>query len=302
MITGLVADSLGGGLSASGVFFVRSAVTITWSVSTPPADVARFELISDGGVATTLPGTARTGTVRLTPGPHTIQVRAVHVSGAAAVTPVYRVLADAIAPTFPSPPSPALRTGAYSATSVPITVDFRAADNARLSTVTATAPVKVNLPTTDTRWYASVAPGVATTYSLTARDVPGNTRTASVSRMVNLLAETAGKKTGTWITRTAAVYLGGRGYAATTKNAELTYTFTGRSAALLFSRGPQTGAAYVYLDGKKVATIDTRSATPLYQQGLWASPVAAGKHTISIVVAGTTGHPTVIADGLAYIP
>jgi len=39
--------------------------------------------------------------------------------------------------------------------------------------------------------------------------------------------------------------------------------------ALLFSRGAKTGQAYVYLDGKKVATIDTKQSATAYRQALW---------------------------------
>lgn len=301
MITGLTAKSLAGGLWTGGAFYVRSAVTVTWAVDTPSASIDRFELLADGKVAAALPGTARSANASLAAGVHRVAVRAVHVSGATAVTPAYQVYADVTAPAFPAAPAPNLRTGTYSTTSAPVTVSFRATDNVKLWTVTASKPTAANLATTATAWYTAMRPGTNTTFTLTARDVPGNARTVSVVRKANLLAETKAARGGSWSSRSSGSYLGGKALAATRKNAKLTYTFTGRSAALLFSRGAQTGQAYVYLDGKKVATIDTKSSKTLYRQALFVRSLTAKKHTLAVVVVGTNGRPTVVSDGLAYL-
>jgi N-acetylmuramoyl-L-alanine amidase-like protein len=301
MITGLAARSLGGGTSTGGVFHVRTAVTITWSVSTPTSAIARWELLLDGRVARTLPAAARSGSYALKPGYHTIAVRAVHVQGGTAVTPAYRVVADVTAPSFPVAPNPLLRAGTYSATSAPVTVGYRAADNVKVYTVVATAPARVNLPAAGTAWYTTMRPARATTFTLTARDPSGNARTASVARKVTLLAETKAKRGGTWAAKSSKSYVSGKALTASKKNAKLTYTFTGRSVALLFSRGTKTGKAYVYLDGKKVATVDTRAGRTAYRQALWVRSLTAKKHTVAIVVAGTGGRPAVVSDGLAYI-
>jgi hypothetical protein len=57
----------------------------------------------------------------------------------------------------------------------------------------------------------------------------------------------------------------------------------------------------VYLDGKKVATVDTRQSRSAYRQALWVKALSAKKHTVMIVVVGTSGRPTVVSDGLAYV-
>lgn len=300
-ITGLAAQSLGGGLSVSGTFYVRTSVSISWTVTTPSNMISRFELLRDGKVAATVANTARSGSIALAAGSHTVQVRAVHVSGATAVTPSYKVIADVTAPTFPASPAPNLRTGTYSTTSAPVTVGYKAADNVKVYTVTATKPSKVNLSPTATAWYTTMKPGTNTTFSLTAKDVPGNARTATVTRKATLLAETKAAKSGSWTTKSSGSYLSGKALSATKKGAKLTYTFTGRSAALIFSRGSKTGQAYVYLDGKKVATVDTKAGTTSYRQGLWVKSLTAKKHTVAIVVVGTSGRPTVVSDGLVYI-
>ncbi|BCY12306.1 N-acetylmuramoyl-L-alanine amidase [Actinoplanes sp. L3-i22] len=299
-ITGLAGKSLAGGLSMGGVFYVRTAVTFDWTVTTPSDQIGRFDVLVDGKVATTLPGTARGSAIPLAPGGHTVQVRATHVAGGTAVTAAYKVIADVTAPGLTTP-TVVLRTGTYSATSALVTVGYRATDNVKVYTVTASKPAKANLPVAGTAWYTGVKPGVSTTFTLTARDVPGNLRTVSVARKTSLLAETSAKKTGTWTTRKSSNYLGGKALSATKKNTKLTYTFTGRAAALLFSRGAATGRADVYLDGKKIATVDTRSSSTKYRQAVWVKSFSAKKHTVVVVVAGTSGRPTVVSDGLAYV-
>jgi hypothetical protein len=301
MITGLTARSLGGGTSTGGAFYVRNSVTVTWSVTTPSSEIARFELLLDGRVAASLPGTARSGGYQLAPGNHTVAVRAVHVQGSTAVTPGYRVVADVTAPTFPGAPAPVLRTGTYSTTSAPVTLGYRAADNAKLYTVTATSPSRANLAPGGTAWYTGMRPARATKFVLTARDASGNARTATVTRQVKLLPETSAKRGGSWAKKSSGSYLNGKALTASRKGAKLTYTFTGRSAALLFSRGARTGKAYVYLDGKKVSTIDTRAGKNSYRQAVWVRSLTAKKHTVAIVVAGTGGRPAVVSDGLAYL-
>ncbi|MET0416520.1 MAG: N-acetylmuramoyl-L-alanine amidase [Actinoplanes sp.] len=300
MITGLAVKSLAGGASVSGTFYVRTAVTVNWTLDNTAAAVARFEVLRDGQVAATLPGTARAASIALSPGARTVAVRAVHTSGGTAVTPGQRVIADVTAPAVAAP-SPALRSGTYSATAIPVTAHFQATDNAKLWQVTATAPARVPLSTASTYWYATMRPAANTTFTVTARDVPGNARTVSATRRAAILPETAAKRTGAWTARPGSAYLSGRALASAKKGTKLTYTFTGRSAALLFARGAATGRADVYLDGKKVATIDTRAAKNAYRQAVWVRSLTAKKHTVTIVVAGTSKRPTVISDGLAYI-
>ncbi|GAA2882652.1 hypothetical protein Acy02nite_04920 [Actinoplanes cyaneus] len=300
-ITGLAGKSLAGGLSIGGVFYVRNAVTFDWVVSTPSAQIARFDVQVDGRTVATLPGTARSsGGIALTPGSHWVRVQATHVAGGTALTGAYRVVADVTAPAL-SGPSIVTRTGTVTTTAVPMAVVYKASDAVKLYTVTATKPARVNLVPTGTAWNTTARPGAKVTYSLTARDASLNGRTSAVTTKTTLVAETAGKKTGTWAVRKSGSHLGGRALAATKKNTKLTYAFTGRSASLIFSRARTTGKADIFLDGKKVATVDTKSTGSKYRQALWSKSFKAGKHTVVVVVAGTSGRPTVVADGLAYV-
>ncbi|MET0425776.1 MAG: N-acetylmuramoyl-L-alanine amidase [Actinoplanes sp.] len=300
-VSGLAVKPLTGAVASGGVYYTRSAVTASWSVTTPTANLSGFEVLLDGKVYATAAASARSAAVKIAPGSHTLAVRATHVSGAKAVSSTLRVIGDVLAPTFSGAPAVVLRGGTYSTSAVPVTVTFRAADNVKVGSLAATTPARAALAPAGTVWYPAVRPNALLTYSLTAKDLAGNARAAGVARKVTLLAETKAKKTGAWTGKSGTAYLNGKALSATKKNAKLTYTFTGRSAALLFARGVKTGKAYVYLDGKKVATVDTKAGKNAYRQALWVKAVAAKKHTVQIVVAGTSGRPTVVSDGLAYI-
>ncbi|AOR30873.1 hypothetical protein BFF78_07230 [Streptomyces fodineus] len=58
----------------------------------------------------------------------------------------------------------------------------------------------------------------------------------------------------------------------------------------------------MYVDGTKAATVDLKSSTTLYRQAIWTRTWSGGaKHTVKIVVLGTSGRPTITTDGLVYI-
>ena len=137
---------------------------------------------------------------------------------------------------------------------------------------------------------------------MTAYDRAGNAAAASVTGTPVILQESSAKKSGTWSTRSSSSYLGGRSYSSATKNAALTWTFTGRSAAWVVSRAASSGQVYVYVDGTKAATVDLKSSTTKYRNAIWTkSWSSSARHTVKIVVVGTKGRPTITTDGLVYL-
>lgn len=140
--------------------------------------------------------------------------------------------------------------------------------------------------------------GVATTWSMTAYDRAGNTRTASVAGTPAILQESSATRSGTWSTKSSTSYPGGKSYSSSTKNASLTWTFTGRSAAWVDSRASTSGQAYVYVDGVKTAAVDLKSSTTKYRDAIWTkSWTTSPKHTVKIVVVDEA----VTTDGLVYV-
>jgi uncharacterized protein with LGFP repeats len=301
-VTGLTLKSLAGTGTSGPTYYTKGAVTVNWAATTPASLVKRYELLIDGKAAATVAGTTTSAPATLTPGTHTIAVRAVHQSGKTATTPAATVIAETTAPTFTTKPALSLRTGTVNTTAVPLTLAWKATDSAALKHVRLTTPTTVTYgPTTNSAAHTAKA-GTATTWSMTAYDQAGNTATASVTNTPVILQETAAVKTGTWTTRTSTSYLGGKSYSSTSGNASLTWTFTGKSAAWIVSRATASGQAHIYVDGVKATTVDLKSSTTKYRDAIWTKTWAtSAKHTVKIVVVGISGRPTVTTDGLVYL-
>jgi uncharacterized protein with LGFP repeats len=302
-VQGLKVTSVGGGATLSGsTYYTKSAVTVTWATTTPGSLISKFELLVDGKVAATASGTATSASATLALGTHTVAVRAIHQSGKTTTTTALNVVAETTAPTFTTAPKLSLRTGTVSTTAAPVTLGWKAADDQALRYVKLLAPTTATFGPTVTSSSRTAKPGTATTWSMRAYDYAGNYRTASASYTPVILQETSATKSGSWTARSSTSYLGGQSYSSGSKGASLTWTFTGRSAAWVVSRATTSGQAYVYVDGTKVATVDLKSATTLYRQAVWTKTWStSAKHTVKIVVVGTSGRPTITTDGLVYI-
>jgi hypothetical protein len=168
--------------------------------------------------------------------------------------------------------------------------------------VQVTAPVRATFGPSTRTWNTTAKPGATTTWRLQGADLAGNTGLASVARKPTLVAETKAKRSGKWAKAKAGSHLGKAPLATSTKQASLIWTFTGRSVALLAMKGKTAGKAYVYLDGKKVATVDLKAGKTAHRQAVWTrSWASARKHTVKVVVAGTKGRPKVTSDGIVYL-
>jgi hypothetical protein len=187
-------------------------------------------------------------------------------------------------------------------TAVPVTLGWKAADSQALKSVSLLSPTTATFGPTTTSSSRTAKSGTASTWSMKAYDVAGNTRTSSPAYTPMILQETSATKSGSWTSRSSTSYLGGKSYSSGSKSASLTWTFTGRSASWVVSRASTSGQAYVYVDGTKVATVDLKSSTTKYRDAIWTkSWSSSAKHTVKIVVVGTSGRPTVTTDGLVYI-
>lgn len=72
---------------------------------------------------------------------------------------------------------------------------------------------------------------------------------------------------------------------------------SGIDNAWITTTGPNRGSARIYLDGKYVQTVSTYSKTTHYRRLVWAHRFGSlGGHTITIVNAGTPGHPGIEVD------
>ncbi|MFD6274655.1 N-acetylmuramoyl-L-alanine amidase [Streptomyces sp. NPDC060209] len=301
-VTGLAIKSITGAGVSGTTYYTKAPITVTWSATTPVSLISKYELLVDGKVGATAAGTATSAKATLAVGSHKISVRAVHQSGKTTTTAAATVVAETTAPTFTTKPALALRTGTVNTTTVPLTLSWKATDNAVLKEVRLTAPVSATYgPTTYSAAHTAKS-GVATTWSMTAYDRAGNTGAASIAGTPTILQETSAARSGTWTTKSSTSYLGGKSYSSSSKSASLTWTFTGKSAAWVVSRASTSGQAYVYVDGVKTATVDLKSSTTKYRDAIWTkSWTTSAKHIIKIVVVGTSGRPAITTDGLVYL-
>ncbi|WP_328640540.1 peptidoglycan recognition protein [Streptomyces canus] len=302
-VQGLKLTSLTGATLSGSTYYTKGAITAKWSATTPSSLISKFELLVDGQVVATTSGTATSAGTTLAAGSHKVAVRAVHQSGKTTpATTALTVVTDTTAPTFSTTPTITLRTGTVTTTAAPVTLGWKAADSQALKQVSLLSPTTATFGSTTTSSSRTAKPGTASTWSMKAYDVAGNTRTSSPSYTPMILQETSATKSGSWTTRSSTSYLGGKSYSSGSKGASLTWTFTGRSAAWVVSRASTSGQAYVYVDGTKVATVDLKSSTTAYRQAIWTkSWSSSAKHTVKIVVVGTSGRPTITTDGLVYI-
>ncbi|TJZ99630.1 N-acetylmuramoyl-L-alanine amidase [Actinacidiphila oryziradicis] len=302
-VSGLSVTGMSGGAAKSGTsYYTKGAANVAWSAATPSAVISGFDVLVDGKAVAHTSGTTFSAAISVAPGSHTVQIRATHITGTTTLSSGVSLVGDTTAPTFPATPSVRLRTGTVSSTAVPVTVGWKAADNAALSKVTASAPSTATFGPTTTSWSTSAKPATSDLFALKASDVAGNTASASVYRTPHLIQETSATRTGTWTRRSSSNYLGGYSYSSSAAKASISWTFTGRSVSWIVSRSSSSGQAYIYLDGTKITTVDLKSSTTQYRQAIWTKTWSgSAKHTLKIVVVGTSGRPTITTDGIATI-
>ncbi|GGQ68064.1 hypothetical protein GCM10010166_42590 [Couchioplanes caeruleus subsp. azureus] len=299
-VLGLTAKPPAGSVRSAQTYYLRGSAAMSWSVATPTAQIAGFDVLVDGAVRASFPPAARSGAVPVPPGPHKVAVRATHVRGASVTTPALTVFSDVTAPKVTAT-GLSLRGGTVSTTAVPVTMTFAATDNQKVAWVGTTSPSTATLAPAARSWATTARPGAARTFRVSARDTAGNAGAGSLVRTPVLMPETAARRTGTWKTVKKASHLNGRSLTSSRRSTKLSWTFTGRAASLIASRSAGSGQVDVYVDGRKVATVDTRARKTAYRQAVWTRNLSSGRHTVTVVVRATTGRPSVTLDGLAYL-
>ena len=103
---------------------------------------------------------------------------------------------------------------------------------------------------------------------------------------------------GTWRDAGSAGYSGGNATFSTTPGNTATLTFTGSSVTWIGPMGPTRGRALVLIDGHAVATISLWRSGFVPQVALFARTFrSVGRHTLTIEVLSSPGHPYVAIDG-----
>jgi V8-like Glu-specific endopeptidase len=239
---------------------------------------------------------------------------AVLVAGGATTATETYVAGDLLPPAATAPSS-ALRSGVSMSTSaMPMRLSWSASDKGGSGTGTydvsrstdggafTTIATRVTRTTYDT----TVANGHSYRFRVRARDWAGNlgawATAATIRSTVTQNTSGAVQYTGSWPTASSSSYSGGSVKYGDVTNEAASLTFTGKAIAIVSSRGPTRGAAWVYVDGSFVMTINLYAATRSFEyvafQRSWAS---SGKHTIKIVVGGTSGRPRIDLDAFEVI-
>ncbi|MDN3285882.1 N-acetylmuramoyl-L-alanine amidase [Streptomyces thermocarboxydus] len=301
-VDGLRIVSLTDATAKGSTYYTKGTPVVRWSATTPAALIKRYDVLVDGQSVAGTSGAGYAKRITLAAGSHTVSVRATHQSGAVSTTDALTVVAETTAPVFTAAPTLDLRTGTVNTGSAPVTLRWKATDDQALRQVQLLTPSTATFSAAAYLSNRTAKPGTASTWSMRAYDYAGNYRNAAATYTPVILQESAAVRTGTWSSRSSTSYLGGRSYSSASKGASLSWTFTGRSAAWVVSRASSSGQAYVYVDGVKAATVDLRSSATSYRQAIWTKTWSANaKHTVKIVVVGTSGRPTVTTDGLVYI-
>ncbi|MFK0151590.1 peptidoglycan recognition protein [Streptomyces sp. NPDC090493] len=123
----------GGGAKSGTSYYTKGAATVSWTTATPSAVISGFDVLVDGKAVAHTSGSARSASISVAAGSHTVQVRATHVRGSTTLSGSVTLVGDTAAPTFPTAPAVRTRTGSVSSTAVPVTVTWKAADNAALA-------------------------------------------------------------------------------------------------------------------------------------------------------------------------
>jgi len=330
-----------GAAAANGRFYTTGLTTVSWSAASSGAEVTDYAVLVDGRVAVTNPPDLRTVTLTFPPGTHTVTVRATYRPSGTDGTPSAQaspettatptttttltptampttatptaqgpatldsvpvtVIADVTRPVFVSLPRLGLRAGTVNDTGVPVSLTWRASDDTYLARVAASSPASATFSGAATTWAATVVPGVRT-YALTATDGAGNTRTATTSGRTALVPETDAVRRGNWGRSLSTSHLGGSALSSRTRGDVISWSFNGSAVAWIATRTKASGQAVVYLDGVNAGTVDLASPYTSFRQSVWTrSGLTAARHTVTVVVVGTSTRPTVITDGILYL-
>ncbi len=157
-----------------------------------------------------------------------------------------------------------------------------------------------------TSFTTRVPPSGSVTFRVRATDRAGNVSAWSAAPILHPRLRQQGSHAvhyrGTWRTTRAASYSGGSAKYARARGARATTTFTGRSIALVTTRAVKRGKVRIYVNGRRVATIDLRRASKLTRVVVWQRTwTTTARRTIRVVVAGTSGRPRVDLDAFAIL-
>jgi hypothetical protein len=277
---------------------------------TASGDGTWFECRVDAGAWD--PCTSPTTLGPLSDGTHVFDVRAFDPAGNGDSASASFV-ADAISPVAVAPANRLVTGSALASGLVPVRLTWSGSDAGSgvgpyaVSRSTDGHPyVSVSTALTGTSLTRNLSTGHTYGFAIRATDKVGNTGAwayGSVFRVTAISqASSAVHYHGTWATSTSTTWWGGTARWSSMKGSTVSYTFTGKSIALVGLKAANRGKANVYVNGVLNATVDLYSATTLRQRIVWSANYAtSATRTVTIKVLGTSGRPRVDIDGFVVV-
>ena len=242
-------------------------------------------------------------------GVHSVYAQGFGTNGSWGPVAVDTIVLDTVAPSSSAPSGAVSSTGSLVNGQIPYRLSWtgmdassgidhyeiaQSLDGGAWSTVTLaqTAPTNVRL----------LVAGHTYRFRVRAVDHAGNIGAWATGAVVRMAAyselSSAVKYTGRWATSSSTAYWGGKAKSSSTAGAKATFTFTGRSVAIVSRLGPGRGKAEIWVGSTKVATIDLNATTYSSQRIVWSKAWTTSiKRTVTSKVLGTSGRPRVDLDG-----
>jgi hypothetical protein len=221
---------------------------------------------------------------------------------------------DTTAPTATAPVQRMAAGDQMNSYGVPVTVSWTGADNSGsiagfdlfASTDGGEWTQQTLAQANATRVTYALAPGSTYRFAVRSRDAAGNASEWQYgpSFSVGNYQEDSGYVgySGTWNYASFGSADHGQLAVSATPNSAASFTFTGRNVAWIATMAANRGQAYVYVDGAYKFTQDLYSSTTkarsLAVVGNWST---SAQHTITVVVVGTSGRPTVDVDSFILL-
>ena len=165
--------------------------------------------------------------------------------------------------------------------------------------------VTLGSPTATSRTITLAAGAASHRYRVKAADASGNVSAwkAGPALAVSLIDDASAKVTyrGRWTTSAPASASTSTLHSTASAGASASITFTGRGIAWVAPEGRSRGKATVYLDGRKVATVNLNDSANSRILVYAKSYGSSGKHTLRIVASGTAGNPRVDVDAFVIV-
>jgi hypothetical protein len=298
--TAIFGETPGAGSSFGAGDVVLGGSATGWTVGAPVGSGA-------GPYAFTVTGAGADGTLM-------IAVAAGSATdGAGNATTASETLAFVVDRTLPTTTAvtAALRVGGrLSGRSIPLTITWTGSDQGgsgvvryelALSTNRGTTWRTVSTSLTSASASLSAAPSGSVRFRVRAIDQAGNVGAWATGRSLNpsLVQQSPAlvRYFRTWSPAWSTRFSGGSARYAKTAGASATYTFTGRSVALVSTMAPTRGKVKVYVNGVYVTTVDLQSSTTTYRVLAWQKTWStSATRTLKLLVAGTARRPRVDLD------